>query len=139
LTGSTEVWIGTDAEGVPADLALTQSVSRNGSPDPALGARLLRTPNTFEVYDPATNTLTESAGGDKLRGLFTTPGTPLQDLEDIFMGTMVTQKLGRALAGGVQPADLQLQQQTLDGVPVYALSLAQPGGQTYYFNAQSYR
>jgi hypothetical protein len=55
----------------------------------------------------------------------------------MFVAALVAQKMNRALAAGVQPGQLALQQQTLDGAPVYAL-IDTSSEQTYYFNTQSY-
>jgi hypothetical protein len=48
------------------------------------------------------------------------------------VGTLLAQKLSH------EPGAYTLRQETLDGVPVYALRPADAGNVTYYFNAQSY-
>ena len=126
-TGTGEVWIGANESGAPSEFALTVSMARDGVPAPDLSSRLVLEDRTFQVYDPARNTVTISS-----------PRAADQELEGMFVGTLVAQKLTRALAANVQPA-FELQQRTLDGVAVYALTLNRAeGGQTFYFNTQSY-
>jgi hypothetical protein len=140
VTGTADAWIGTDAYGAPTEFALTQTMFDNGKPAPDLSGRLVQTDRVFQVYDPATNTVTMSAAGRPVRFVVTSssPSTPIQDLERMFVGTLVAQKLSRALDAGMHPNAFKLQQQTLDGVSVYALKFDGTANQTFYFDAQSY-
>ncbi|MBV9282694.1 MAG: hypothetical protein JOZ41_21665 [Chloroflexi bacterium] len=148
LTGSADVWVGADAVGAPTQFALTQTMFENGRSAPDLSSRLVRTDQTFQVYDPSTNTVTESTQGSPLPDLLASSSlsATIQDLDGMYLGTLVAQKMGRALEVGAQQTAFTLQQQTLDGVPVYALHVVLPGGfgsqgawsETMYFNAQSY-
>jgi hypothetical protein len=140
VTGTADAWIGTDASGAPTEFALTQTMLDNGKPAPKLSGRLVQTDRVFQVYDPATNTVTTSAAGRPLRFEVTSssPSTPIQDLEGMFVGTLVAQKLSRAIDAGMHPNAFKLQQQTLDGVSVYALKIDDTASQTFYFNVQTY-
>jgi hypothetical protein len=133
ITGTADLWVGTDTNGIATDFALTQTVSESGRPAPNLSGRLVQNDREFQVYDPATNTITTSSQGIP----YPTAGTSsaVQNLEGILIGTFVAQKLNRALAGGMLPNAWKMQQETLNGVSVYALRLE---GQTFYFNTQSY-
>jgi len=126
-TGTADVWVGTDASGSPAEFALTVSMSKDGDQAPQLSSRRIQTQQTMQVYDPASNTVTISS-----------PGASDQQLEGVFVGTLVAQKLSRALDTNKQQNPFKLQQATLDGVSVYALQLEGSGNQTFYFNTQSY-
>jgi hypothetical protein len=129
-TGTLDVWVGTDASSAPIEFALTISMSRNGQPAPELSSRRVLTVQAMQVYDPASNTVTISS-----------PTASDQQLEGMFVGALVAQKLNRSLAAGVQPSQFTLRQQTLDGVSVYALTFRRDGSdgdQTFYFNTQSY-
>jgi hypothetical protein len=75
----------------------------------------------FQIYDAKRPTIETSPGA-----------TPGQAMEGMFVGTLLGQKLSR------QPDAFRLHRETLDGVPVYALTLDTPSIQTYYFNAQTY-
>jgi hypothetical protein len=138
LSGTTEAWVGADATGSPTEFALTQTMFEDGHPAPGMSSRLVQTDQTFQVYDPASNTVTESSSGRPVGVMSSSPSTPVQDLEGMFVGTLVAQKLSRALESGTHPIPFQLERKTLDGVSVYALTLPDAGGQTFYFNTQSY-
>jgi hypothetical protein len=125
-TGTADVWVGTDASGAPSEFALTISMSRNGHPVPDLSSHRVLTSQAMQVYTPGTNTVTISS-----------PTASDQQLEGMFVAALVAQKMNRALAAGVQPSQFALQQQTLDGVSVYAL-VDHSAEQTFYFNTQSY-
>jgi hypothetical protein len=99
---------------------------KDGAPAPELSSQRVMTGPTMQVYDPASNTVTISS-----------PGGLDQELEGMFIGVLVAQKLSRTLEGG-QQTPFTLRKQTLDGVPVYALQLERSGTQTFYFNTQSY-
>jgi hypothetical protein len=101
-------------------------MSLNGQPAPDLSSRRVLTVQAMQVYAPATNTITISS-----------PTASDQQLAGMFVATLVAQKMNRALAAGVQPSEFALQQQTLDGVSVYAL-IDHGAEQTFYFNTQSY-
>jgi hypothetical protein len=101
-------------------------MSRNGQPAPDLSSQRVLTTQAMQVYAPATNTITISS-----------PTASDQQLAGMFVATLVAQKMNRALAAGVQPSEFALQQQTLNGVSVYAL-IDHGAEQTFYFNTQSY-
>lgn len=58
--------------------------------------------------------------------------SPARAMKGIVVGTLLAQKLGK------QPDAFKLEQETLNGVPVYALQPADAGNATFYFNARSY-
>jgi hypothetical protein len=122
LTGTASVWIGFDASGSPTQFSLTQTMLNDGNPAPGLSTTLGAGGQTLlRAYDPAHSPL-----------MVPSSATPAQALEGMFVGTLLAQKLSR------QPSAFKLEQQTLDGVPVYALKLGASGNQTYYFSAKSY-
>ena len=118
-TGTVDVWVGTDAQGAVSEFAMTASMSLNGQPDPGLDHRGVMTNQESQVYDPARNTITASSP----------PSGEDQQFEGVFVGTLVARTMNRC--------QVAVQQQTLDGVPVYALRF-EPSNQTVYFNTQSY-
>jgi hypothetical protein len=140
ITGTADLWVGSDASGTLTQFALTQTVSDNGSPAPALSGRLVQTDQGFRVYDPSTNTLTSSSWGAPPPDTASSSaaGSAVQNLEGILIGTFVSQKFTRAMSAGMHPSAWDLQQQTLDGDSVYALKVDRPASQTFYFNTQSY-
>jgi hypothetical protein len=122
LTGSADVWVGFDGSGAPTQLALTQTMFKDGAPASDLSTRVgAAGQSLLQAYDPARHPVTIPSS--------VPPG---QALEGMLAGTLLAQKLGR------QPSAFKLQQQSLDGVPVYALKLDDSSSQTFYFNAQSY-
>jgi hypothetical protein len=139
VTGTADLWVGSDASGVLTQFALTQMVSVNGRPAPELSGRLVETDRNFQVYDPATNTVTTSSWGMPPldAGTSSSSSSAVQNLEGILVGAFVSQKFTRAMSDGMQPSAWNLQRETLNGVSVYALNF-DPTGQTFYFNTQSY-
>jgi hypothetical protein len=134
-TGTADVWIGYDESGAAAQLALSLTMSQNGHPDPYLNVRLVR-PGLLQVYQPAGDSTQTPPSPAQAAQLVPPPmmgraPTPAQALNGMVVGTLLAQKLSD------QPGAHRLQQETLDGVPVYALQPA-GGNVTYYFNAQSY-
>jgi hypothetical protein len=127
LTGTADVWVGTDAQGEPLEFALTVTAARDGKPAPELSGQSVLTGQTLRAYDPVSNTVTVSPWGTSDQD---------QQLLETFIGALAAQKVSQALAAQQQTA-AQAQQQTLDGVSVYAFSVA-GAGETFYFNAQSY-
>lgn len=118
-SGTVDVWVGTDAKGAPSDFAMTASMSLNGQPDPGLDHRGVMTNQESQGYDPVRNTITISSP----------PSAEDRQFEGVFVATLVAQTMNRC--------QVAVQQQTLDGVPVYALRF-EPSNQTVYFNTQSY-
>jgi hypothetical protein len=125
ITGTAEVWVGTDAQGAPSEYALTVTAAKNGQPDPELSSQSVLTGQTLKEYDPVSNTVTVSSQGDSDHGL-----------RERFVGALAAQKVSRMLADQHQTA-APAPQQTLDGVSVYVVSV-QGADETFYFNAQSY-
>jgi hypothetical protein len=127
VTGTADVWVGTDAQGAPSEFALKQTGSKDGQPDPELSTQHVLTGQTLKEYNSVSNTITVYPRGASDRD---------SQLEERFIGALVAQKVSRVLADQHQMA-AQAQRQTLDGVSVYAVSVA-GAGETYYFNTQSY-
>lgn len=127
-TGTGDVWVGIDANGGPSQLALTQTMFKDSSPVPELSSRRVETDKTVQVYEPAKNLVTISSGRQADWGLV-----------GIFVGTLVAQKLSRAAEAQQQNA-FKMEQETLDGVPVYAVAVTidQSGPETFYFDTHSY-
>ncbi len=138
LTGTADVWVGSTGDGKAPEIALTQTVLRNGQPVPELSARLVENDAMLQVYNLGTNTITQLSAGDQIRAAGPRQATPVLNLEGILIGTRVAQKLTRALQAGAQPNAFDFQQQTLDGASVYALALGPTGTQRYYFDTASY-
>jgi hypothetical protein len=125
-TGTADVWVGTEAQGAPLEFALTVSMSRNGQPALELSSQSVLTDQSLQVYDPAKNTVTLSSNG------------PPDQPDGLFTGVLVAQKQGLGLEAGRQPSSFGLQQEAIDGVSVYALTLDDGSNQILYFNTQSY-
>lgn len=153
-TGTAEVWIGYDGSGTATQLALTLSLSQKGHPGATVNANLVAVGlGLVQVYNlpdgspgqiPAPPTSGSGSMGME-RPVPATPGqavsptmissaaySPARAMKGIVVGTLLAQKLGK------QPDAYKLEQETLNGVPVYALQPASAGNVTYYFNAQSY-
>jgi hypothetical protein len=126
-TGTADVWVGTDAQGAPSEFALTVTGAKDGQPAPELSGQSVLTGQTLRVYDPASNTVTVYPQNALDQG---------SQLQEMFVGALAAQKVSRMLAAQHQTA-AQAQQQTLDGVSVYAVSVG-GAGETFYFDAQSY-
>ena len=130
-TGAAEVWVGADANGFPAEFALTVTMVRAGNQAPDLSSRsvVVLADQRVQEYDPASNTVTISP-----------VGYLVEEREGMFVGTLVAQKISRALNSNNQQKPFRLQQTTLDGVSVYALQFSadSSSNQTFYFNTQSY-
>ena len=118
-TGTVDVWVGTDAQGAVSEFALTGHMSLNGQPAPELISPRVMTNQEMQVYDPKTNTVTISSP----------PSAEDQQMEGLFVAALVAQTMNRCQAS--------VQQQTLDGVPVYAFRF-EGSQQSLYFNKQSY-
>jgi hypothetical protein len=73
----------------------------------------------MQFYDPVRNTIT----------IYSPPTAEDQQFEEMFVAALVAQTMNRCQAA--------VQQQTLDGVPVYALRFEE-SNQAVYFNTQSY-
>jgi hypothetical protein len=127
ITGTADVWVGTDAQGAPSEFALTVTGTKDGQPAPEKSGQSVLTGRTLKEYDPARNTVTVYPQGALDQSA---------QLQQRFVGALAAQKVSRMLADQHQTA-APAQQQTLDGVSVYAVSV-QGAGETFYFNAQSY-
>lgn len=126
LSGTADVWIGFDGTGTAAELSLAETMQRNGASIPELSASISAAGQSLlQLYDP----MQPSAAVPSFRGPAAGPG---QALEGMLVGTLLAQKLSG------QPSAFTMQRETVDGVPVYALTLATPASATYYFNARSY-
>jgi hypothetical protein len=129
VTGTADVWVGTDAQGAPSEFALTVTGAQDGQPAPEFSGQSVLTGQTLKEYAPASNTVTVYPQGAVDQG---------PQLQERFVGALAAQQVSRLLAAQQQTA-APAQQQTLDGVAVYAVSVAVAGaGETFYFNAQSY-
>ncbi|MBV9279524.1 MAG: hypothetical protein JOZ41_05545 [Chloroflexi bacterium] len=137
-SGTADVWIGYDGNGAATKLALTLTMSQTGHSGSNLNASLAEAgTGLLQVYNsgdgpgqiPVPGTPDQSASPTTISSAVSPPG---QVLKGIVVGTLLAQKLAK------QPNAFTLRQETLDGVPVYALQPADSGGVTYYFNAQSY-
>jgi hypothetical protein len=118
-TGTVDVWVGTDAQGAPSEFAFTASMSLNGQPDPGLDHRGVMTNQESQAYDPVRNTITVTSP----------PSGEDQQFEGVFVAALVARTMNKC--------QVAVQQQTLDGVPVYALRFDE-SNQAVYFNTQSY-
>jgi outer membrane lipoprotein-sorting protein len=130
-TGTAEVWVGTDAQGAPAEFAVTVTMAKAGRPAPDLSSQSVLNEQTLRVYDPASNTVTVAD-----------PGTSTQPLEGMLIGVLAGQKIGRGMASQ-QPTAAEALQQTLDGVSVYAVTIGRTGSktsetETLYFDTRYY-
>src|SRR5215470_17734809 len=58
VTGTADVWVGTDAQGAPSEFALRVTGAKDGQPAPEVSGQSVLTGQTLKVYDPARNTVT---------------------------------------------------------------------------------
>ena len=133
-TGTADVWIGYDGSGAATQLALNLTMSQHGQPAPDLNATLVvGGTGLTQAYHPTQQLppppLTDTRGTPPAVGGASGPGAMMKG---IVVGTLLARKLSK------QPDAYILRQETLDGVPVYALQPTDAGAVTYYFNAQSY-
>jgi hypothetical protein len=127
ITGTADVWVGTDAQGAPSEYALTVAGAKGGQPAPEFSSQHVQIGQTLKVYDPVHNTVTVSRQGALNQN---------HDLTEMFIGALAAQNVSRLLTARHQTT-APAQQQRLDGVSVYAVSV--PGAsETLYFNTQSY-
>jgi hypothetical protein len=139
-TGTADVWIGYDKTGAAGQLSLR--LTMNGQTGASLDANVaVAGPGLLHIYqqgDGVSMTVRQVTPGQPAPGptVLHFAYSPGQALKGIVVGTLLAQKLSR------QPDAYKLQQETLDGVPVYALKLtgadSAAAGATFYFNAQSY-
>src|SRR5262249_60607966 len=111
----------------PAESARRVTGAQDGQPAPAFSGQSVLSGQTLQIYDPERNPVTVYPPNALDQG---------PQLLQRFVGALAAQAVSRLLAAQQQTA-APAPQQTLDGVAVYAVSVAGTGA-TFYFNAQSY-